>query len=711
MDSSWANLSMLNALLLTVSLVSVRNADRPDIVLADFEGKTYAPWTVTGTAFGEGPAHGTLPNQMAVSGFKGHGLANSYHGGDDSTGTLASPSFKVQRKYIDFLIGGGKFEGKTCINLLVDGRVVRTQTGPNDQPGGSEALAWKGWDVSEFQDKVASIQVVDLASGGWGHICVDQIIESDRKREAIRVQRSIKIDQKYLLLPVKNGAPKARIKCEVDGVWLTEFAIELAPEKPDFWVFLDTERFQGKTLTLSTESDGDSNPLATLKQSKEIDHAGSLYKEALRPQFHFSSRVGWLNDPNGLVFNDGEYHLFYQHNPYGWAWDNMHWGHAVSSDLMHWKELPIAIYPHKWDDWVFSGSAVIDHQNTSGFKTGTKDVMVAAYTSTGRGECIAYSQDGGRTFTDYSENPVVKHSGRDPKVFWYEPGKHWVMALYDELDGKQWIEYLSSPDLKHWTSESRIEGFFECPELFELPVAGHPGESQWATYAASGEYRLGSFDGKTFTPSTEKIPLQHGNIFYASQTYNDAPGARRIQVGWGRADSPGMPFNQCMLFPSELTLHHTAAGSRIFVNPAKEIHGLYQKEHSWSSVDIKSSPISLEAGKGGLLDIQLDLSLEAGSKLALSLFGSPLTYDASKAEVEFRGCHGPVNLRDGKLRLRILTDRTTVEIYANDGELYMPVGGTNLSNLAVSLSALSGQVRLDSAVIHELKPSMIPSGR
>ena len=171
-------ISALAALVLHQTKVS-----RKDIILADFEGNDYGGWTATGTAFGAGPAPGTLPNQMAVSGYKGHGLANSYHGGDGSTGTLTSPAFTIQRAYIDFLIGGGKNEGKTCLNLLIDGKIVRTETGPNDRPGGSEALAWKGWDVSEFEGKIATIEIVDLAKGGWGHICVDQITASDRKRE------------------------------------------------------------------------------------------------------------------------------------------------------------------------------------------------------------------------------------------------------------------------------------------------------------------------------------------------------------------------------------------------------------------------------------------------------------------------------------------------------------------------------------------------
>ena len=232
------------------------------------------------------------------------------------------------------------------------------------------------------------------------------------------------------------------------------------------------------TLAVDRLREG-SQGLAAVHQADTIAGSEDLYRERLRPQFHFSSRRGWLNDPNGLVYHKGEYHLFYQHNPYGWAWGNMHWGHAVSTDLVHWQELPIAIYPHRFGDWAFSGSAVVDRQNTAGFKKGDEDVLVAAYTSTGRGECIVYSHDRGRTFTEYDGNPVVKHSGRDPKILWHAPGKHWVMAVYDEADDKRGIAFYTSPDLKKWEQQSKIDGYFECPDIFELPVDGDRSRRKW----------------------------------------------------------------------------------------------------------------------------------------------------------------------------------------------------------------------------------------
>ena len=195
----------------------------------------------------------------------------------------------------------------------------------------------------------------------------------------------------------------------LNGKTAREFEIELADAAPSFWVFDDVSEFKGKHLRLEVDgAAADCKGLAAVAQSDAIKGGEDLYKEKHRPQFHFTSRRGWLNDPNGLVFFDGEYHLFYQHNPYGWNWGNMHWGHAVSADLVHWKELPIALYPRRFGDWCFSGSAVVDGKS-----------LAAAFTSTGRGECIAFSNDRGRTWTDYKGDPVVKHSGRDPRLLWH----------------------------------------------------------------------------------------------------------------------------------------------------------------------------------------------------------------------------------------------------------------------------------------------------
>ena len=320
----------------------------------------------------------------------------------------------------------------------------------------------------------------------------------------------------------------------------------------------------------------------------------SLYKERDRPQVHFSAQRGWINDPNGLIYAKGEYHLYFQHNPYGWPWGNMHWGHAVSRDLIHWQQLNEALFPviqentTGWGDAAFSGSAVVDPLNTAGFRKNGIDPIIAIYTSTGRGECLQASYDNGRTFIDYEGNPILKHDGRDPKVFWYEPGKHWVMVVWssgmpkklssgDDVSVREHSIY-TSPDLKTWTYQSGIPGFFECPELFELSVEGEPGNSKWLMYDAYGRYIVGNFDGKTFTIEQHFTKYENGGgYFYASQTFNDTPDGRRIQIGWGRnITHPGMPFNQAQLFPTELKLKKTMDGYSMCATPIKEISSLHQ---------------------------------------------------------------------------------------------------------------------------------------
>ena len=197
--------------------VQATTREREDILIADFEGETYGDWVVTGEAFGPGPAQGTLPNQMQVSGFEGKGLVNTYYNGDNTTGTLTSPTFEIQRKYINFLIGGGMYPGEACINLLIDGKVVRTATGPNDRPGGSEELDWSSWDVSNLAGKMVQIQIVDQRTGGWGHINIDHIVQSDKGIEEAETSREMVFKNRYLNLPVKNGARKRIMKVIVDG--------------------------------------------------------------------------------------------------------------------------------------------------------------------------------------------------------------------------------------------------------------------------------------------------------------------------------------------------------------------------------------------------------------------------------------------------------------------------------------------------------------
>jgi fructan beta-fructosidase len=679
---------------------------RPDVLIADFEGDTYGDWKTTGEAFGPGPARGALPGQMSVTGFLGRGLVNSFHGGDRATGTLTSPPLKIQRKYINFLIGGGKYPGKTCLNLLVDDQVVRTATGPNDRPGGSEALDWHSWDVAELEGRSAVLQVVDDATGGWGHVTIDHIVQSDRRRTPVPMQRQVMIDKRYLNLPVKNGAPKRRLRFEVGGETVREFDIELAEGPPDFWTFADVSAFRGKKLVIETKLPEGSNALAQATLSDEIAGAADLYREKYRPQFHFTSRRGWLNDPNGLVYAGGEYHLFYQHNPYGWDWGNMHWGHAVSPDLLHWRELPKALYPPRYGDWCFSGSAVVDRDNTSGWRKGQDPLLVCAFTSTGRGECVAFSNDLGRTWAEHDGNPVVRHNGRDPKLIWHAPSRRWVMAVYDERDGKaRDVAFYTSPDLKKWEFRSRIAGFFECPDLFPLAVDGDAKDVRWLLSAADGHYLVGRFDGTTFAKESGKHQLWYGH-FYAAQTYDAAPDGRRIQIGWGRGIAfPGMPFNQQMTVPVELTLRATADGPRLFAEPVKELTSLHDRKTSRRDVTLRPGADTAVEVAGELLDVRAEFWPSGAEQVVFTARGVPVVYDAKKGQVSCQGQAAPLRpLKGGAVRLRILVDRGSVEVFGNDGQVALSAGVlVPIEGRSLTLAARGGEAAVGTLEVNVLE--------
>ncbi|MHA2203316.1 MAG: glycoside hydrolase family 32 protein, partial [Candidatus Hodarchaeales archaeon] len=259
------------------------------------------------------------------------------------------------------------------------------------------------------------------------------------------MERNFKIDKQYLNFPVRQeeDSPESLIHLIIDNEVVHEFKVTLAKDDPDFWVFLDVTELKGKKVTLQIMEENEA--FGKIYQADSYPGKENIYKEYLRPQFHFSTRRGWINDPNGLVYYDGEYHLFYQHNPFGWNYGsdaNKAWGHAISKDLIHWKELRDAIHPDNLGG-IYSGSAVVDKLNTTGFQSGVEKPIVCIYTSAGGKtpwskdkpftQSIAYSNDRGRTFVKYSGNPVQEHirlSNRDPKVIWYAPSNQWVIVLY-----------------------------------------------------------------------------------------------------------------------------------------------------------------------------------------------------------------------------------------------------------------------------------------
>jgi fructan beta-fructosidase len=534
------------------------------------------------------------------------------------------------------------------------------------------------------------------------------------------------LQKRYLNFPVKNGADKRLIRLVIDEKVVREFDIELAPDEADFWVFLDIKQFGGKKAILRIDKyePAKSKGFDSIYQADTFIGEENLYRENLRPQFHFTSRRGWNNDSNGMVYYDGEYHLFYQHNPYGWKWGNMTWGHAVSKDMAHWTELGDAIHPDRLGT-IFSGSAVVDVNNTAGFQTGDEKVIVCIYTSAGgtnpmsKGQpftqSIAYSNDRGRTWKVYEGNPILGHingSNRDPKVIWHVPTGQWVMALY--LD-KRTMGFLTSGDLKSWEFQSELKCFHECPELFELPVDGDENykrdpasrESKWILYGGSGEYLLGSFDGRQFKSQAGPVPFHYGNCFYASQTFNNIPknDGRRIQMAWGRVAMPEMPFNQMMLFPVTLSLRTTEEGLRMLARPIREIERLYKRKWQWKNKIIKPGDNLLSELSGELFHILVELQVNDDvQETGFVIREIPVVYNVQRQELSCHKKTAPLIPVYDKIRLELLVDRTSIEIFGNEGRIYMPMG-VILADNSKSLEIFSkgGKTEVKSLEVYELR--------
>ncbi len=475
----------------------------------------------------------------------------------------------------------------------------------------------------------------------------------------------------------------------------------------------------GIAMPLATLADGINKDSGKMTDGQATNDAKTPERnnETYRPQFHFTAEKNWLNDPNGLVYYRGEYHLFFQHNPQGINWGNMTWGHAVSRDLVHWTQLPNALEPDALGT-MFSGSAVVDSRNTSSLQTGKEKVLVALYTAAGgtspesQGQpftqCLAYSNDRGITWTKYSGNPVLKHilgGNRDPKVVWYAPTHRWIMALY--LDGNTFA-FFSSPDLKAWThlQDINVPGCDECPDFFELPVTGNPSEHYWVWTAANGHYLVGTFDGQHFTPLEAPLTSDYGANFYAVQTYSDIPASdgRRIQIAWMRDGKyPGMPFNQQMSFPCELTLRQTDDGLRLFRQPVQEIRKLYRQTHHVKPSTLNEGDTPLSDLHGEFWDITAEIELQTATEFGISVRGESVRYSVADKTLTCLGRSAPLTAQNNRITLRLLVDRTSLEVYGNEGQVSLSSCCLLApENQSLHLFAHGGTVKLLSLTAHQL---------
>ncbi|MFT4023347.1 MAG: glycoside hydrolase family 32 protein [Flavihumibacter sp.] len=469
-----------------------------------------------------------------------------------------------------------------------------------------------------------------------------------------------------------------------------------------------------------------------------ISSAQSDSGERYRPLLHFTPARGWMNDPNGLVFNNGIYHLFYQYYPDSSKWGPMHWGHATSPDLLHWTHRPIALYPDSLG-YIFSGSAVVDKNNTSGFGTGGIQPLVAIYTyhdakaaKAGKidhqTQGIAYSLDNGVRWTKYAGNPVLKNPGiddfRDPKVSWFAPGKKWVMAL--AVDDH--IEFYSSPDLKRWEKESSFGenlgahgGVWECPDLFPLTING---KEYWVLIVninpggpnggSATQYFVGSFNGKTFRPNDAEIRwLDDGPDNYAGVTFSNT-GGRRLFIGWMSnwaygQEVPTYRWRSATTLPRELSLRMVNGKALVSSLPSAEVKKLEASAKSGNGSATFSK--ALAENRDSLLRIDLTIPAKDFSMAFSNDQGKQLVwgFDAAtnrlyidrhaSGDTGFHPDFGKTSYAArkttaGEIRITCIVDRSGMELFADDGltvmtAIYFP--GKAFSKAAVLSGAITGK--------------------
>lgn len=416
--------------------------------------------------------------------------------------------------------------------------------------------------------------------------------------------------------------------------------------------------------------------------------------ESYRPQFHFSPEKNWMNDPNGLVYYDGEYHLFYQHNPKGNEMGYTHWGHAISKDLVRWEYLPIALTPDNNSEekeyaTAWSGSGLVDHDNSCGFQKDSVKTILLFYTSYQCGQRLAYSTDKGRTWNKYEKNPIIPFDetddARDPKVFWHEASKKFVMVLYRKPNGdesQKGISFYTSSNLTDWEYKSHIPGFYECPDLVELAINRRQDDKKWVLFNGDGSYLIGTFDGANFTTESAKQKSDLGENYYAPQTWSNIPenDGRTIQLAWMKGgEFPDMPFNGQMSFPCELSLEKFKDGISLVRTPVKEIESLHLKQMTWVQKNIIPglSKNLVSKIKGDCLHIKGTFDIKTSDNFGFLLHndkanqGIDVGFSSKNNILTCNGKQTNVEPIGGKLQLEILLDRSSIEVFVNGGRVVL----------------------------------------
>lgn len=508
--------------------------------------------------------------------------------------------------------------------------------------------------------------------------------------------------ERTLLLPVRSGKPCQTLSFYKDDTLVLDLKVALDPQNPEYYASYSIERFEGQTLRVECEN----GACFDLRQTSEpVERIPA--DEVFRPAVHFSAPQGWLNDPNGLVFYQGVYHLFYQHNPVERIWNNMHWGHATSRDLVHWSDKGDVLFPDEMGS-MFSGSAIVDTQNRLCLKENDYDPIILFYTAAGDStrlskdkpyvQCIAYSTDGGETFRKYEQNPVLTQLvpfNRDPKVVFYKDTATYIMSLYLTDDR---YALLRSENLTVWeqTDELTLEGDNECPDFY--PLTDDKGQTKWVFSGASDRYQIGRFDGKHFVPETETRTFSHG-FGYASQTWNGT-GERVLRISWNRAPLAAASFDKCMTIPVELAIRTFADGQRLCAYPAKEIDScrriLYTEEELLLS---EEKPFTCNAC-GKAFDLTFELCAE--NTATITLGGHCFTIDG--AEKKLLCGETALSLPETEtLSVRAIIDTAGVEVFLNGGEAYL-IGACAADENAKGLCIQTkGQTRLQKLALYTLE--------
>lgn len=552
----------------------------------------------------------------------------------------------------------------------------------------------------------------------WGMAMGIQADSSWTVRHLVSEQHivSLNVAENYLLLPIQDDAPEGKICIVVNNEQKgTVMNVRLARERVDSYVPFELSAYKGQYVSVDIQ--GVPESAVCWKELKMSDSFDMANKECFRPVYHHTPAYGWMNDPNGMFYKDGVYHLYFQYNPYGSVWGNMHWGHSTSSDLMHWKFEGSAIVPDAWGA-IFSGSCVVDHENTAGFGKGA---VVAFYTSAKstpwgdvQSQSMAYSLDNGKTFTKYEGNPILTSSERDfrdPKVFWYAPGKHWVMMLAVG----QHMEIYSSVNLKDWKKESEFGamqgahgGVWECPDLVEIPVEGTR-QKKWVLICnlnpggpfggSAAQYFVGSFDGKTFVNESPTLTkwMDWGKDNYATVTWNNAPDGRCVALGWMSNwqyanNVPTRQYRSANTIARDLTLYRVGEELYLKSTPSPEVKKARGEKVSKPSFNVAGEyeVASLLDDNKGAYEVELVIQNQGASKIAFCLLNEKgekvsMHYDLARRQfVMDRSESGTVDFSkdfpavtvapadtDKELTLRLFVDRSSIEAFGEDGKFVM----------------------------------------